>query len=74
MSKGRYPNEVKLKALELLQQGFSHGEVMSILDISSRGAIRGWERKFKNGGLEEVYRDERGLKATGRPKIVKGED
>lgn len=43
MSKGRYPNEVKLKALELLQQGFSHGEVMSILDISSRGAIRGWE-------------------------------
>lgn len=74
MIKGRYPNEVKLKPLELLQHGFSHGEVMSILDISSRGAIRGWERKFKNGELEEGCRDERGLKATGRTKIVKGED
>ncbi len=65
----RYTDEVKLKAIALRKKGVDYLEIMSLLNIASRGAIRGWERKYKIGGEKELLRDERGLKSIGRPKI-----
>lgn len=65
---GRYSKETKLKALELRNQGHSYREIMGILGIESSGAIRNWLKKFNEGGIDEMLKDERGLGTTGRPR------
>ena len=67
-SKGRYSDEVKIKAIELVEQGIKRQQITSILKISSISTIRNWEKKYKAGGIEELLKDERGLKTTGRPR------
>jgi transposase len=66
---GKYADETKIKAIELLNKGLKRREIMKILGIYSEGAIRAWEKKYKVGGINEVIKDQRGLKATGRPKL-----
>lgn len=70
-NKGRYTKEQKLQAIKLIEQGYTRREIMPVLGIFSEGAIRLWERKYKNGGIEELLKDERGLKAKGRPRKIK---
>lgn len=65
---GRYSKEIKLKALELRNQGHSYREIMGILGVESSGAIRNWLKKFNEGGINEMLKDERGLGTTGRPR------
>lgn len=67
-SNGRYTDEIKIKALELIEQGIEKRKIISMLKITSVSTIRNWERKYKAGGIKEVLKDERGLKAIGRPK------
>lgn len=64
----KYSKEDKLKAIELRKQGFTRNKIMYLLGIRSEGAIRHWERKYEAGGEKELLKDERGLKATGRPR------
>ena len=71
MSVGRYDDKIKVEAVKLREAGLSYPEVMEKLNIASRGAIRLWERKYKSGGVEELLKDERGLKTTGRPRKIK---
>lgn len=65
ISKGHYPNTVKIKAIELFEQGKSYVQIQKELDISSSYTIRNWVKKFKLGGMELLLRDKRGR--TGRP-------
>lgn len=60
ISKGNYPDAVKLQAIKLLQQGKSYIEVQKELDITSSYTIRSWAKKYKAGGIECLLKDNRG--------------
>ena len=65
ISKGNYPDNIKLKAIELLKQGKTYIEVQKELSISSSYTVRNWWKRFKEGGTTLLLKDERGK--IGRP-------
>lgn len=65
ISKGNYPETIKIKAIELSQQGKNSIEIQKELDISSSYTVRSWIKKYKEGGMELLLKDGRGK--IGRP-------
>ena len=69
MTRKRYSSELKVKVLkEYLEGNIRPSDLVRKYDLSSRFILRDWIRKYRKGGFDELYVDNRGKSSTGRPK------